>query len=389
MSRRQVILLAALAGTAVLAALAPATASAHPLGNFTTNQLVQVRFNERDVQLSYVLDQAEIPTFQQLQRYDSDGSGKLEPGEREPLIDSLLAEVSDGLLVQAEGRELSLEGPEAVRLGFPPGQGGLNLTRLEAGFEAELPADTAAVEVSNEAFGDRTGWRAIQALPGRGTDVRSSVPATDPTDRLRSYPRDLLQSPPDDRLAGFELGPGTGTVSAPDGPAGGEPTQDRAGDGFADALASGETEGWLLLTLLAAAFGWGALHALSPGHGKAMVAGYLAGSRGTPRHALALGLTITATHTVSVFALGLIVLSASELILPERVYPWLSVASGLLVAAGSRCARQTSAKRATTTTTGTTTPRTLATTANRSARAGCWGSASREGSSPARQPWSS
>jgi ABC-type nickel/cobalt efflux system permease component RcnA len=108
---------------------------------------------------------------------------------------------------------------------------------------------------------------------------------------------------------------------------------DRAGDGFASTLASGDTHGLLILVLLATAFGWGALHALSPGHGKAMVAGYLAGSRAAPRHAFALGATVTATHTASVFALGAITLAASEFIVPERLYPWLGVVSGLMVVA--------------------------------------------------------
>jgi nickel/cobalt transporter (NicO) family protein len=333
--RRRGAILAFGAMGAMVAALAlmPAAASAHPLGNFTTNQLVQVRFGEREAQLSYVLDQAEIPSFQQLQRYDDDGSGAIEAAERQPLLDDLLSEVRAGLELRAGGGEVKLGAPEAVELSFPPGQGGLGLTRLELGFRAPLPDGAGEVEVANDAFAERTGWRAIHVLPGEGTDVRSSVPATDPTDRLAAYPRDLLESPPDERVARFELAPGTGSVTAPEGLGGSEPTEERSGDGFADALAGGDTDGLLILLLLGAAFGWGALHALSPGHGKAMVAGYLAGTRGTPRHALALGLTITATHTAAVFALGLVVLSASELILPEQVYPWLGVASGLMVVA--------------------------------------------------------
>jgi ABC-type nickel/cobalt efflux system permease component RcnA len=161
--------------------------------------------------------------------------------------------------------------------------------------------------------------------------VRSSVPATDPTGGLRSYPQNLLSSPPSERRGSFEVTPGSGRVSAPPGPAGGPATGERSLDGFADALAGADTHGLLIVFLLAAAFGWGALHALSPGHGKAMVAGYLVGARGTPRHAAILGLMVTATHTVSVFALGLITLAASQYILPEQLYPWLGVLSGLLV----------------------------------------------------------
>ena len=120
-------------------------------------------------------------------------------------------------------------------------------------------------------------------------------------------------------------------MTAPPGLSGGEVTTNRALDGFANALAGGNTHGLLIVFLLAAAFGWGALHALSPGHGKTMVAGYLVGARGTPRHAAILGLMVTATHTVSVFALGLVTLAASQYILPEQLYPWLGVLSGLLV----------------------------------------------------------
>ena len=88
----------------------------------------------------------------------------------------------------------------------------------------------------------------------------------------------------------------------------------------------------IVLSLLLAAF-WGAAHALTPGHGKAIVAGYLVGSRGRPRHAVALGLIVTATHTIGVFALGLVTLALSAFLVPEQLYPWLTLASGLLVVA--------------------------------------------------------
>jgi ABC-type nickel/cobalt efflux system permease component RcnA len=89
----------------------------------------------------------------------------------------------------------------------------------------------------------------------------------------------------------------------------------------------------VLVLLLLAAFAWGALHALSPGHGKSMVAAYLVGTRGTARHALALGATVTIAHTAGVFALGVVTLALSQYVLPEDLYPWLTLASGLLVVA--------------------------------------------------------
>jgi nickel/cobalt transporter (NicO) family protein len=90
---------------------------------------------------------------------------------------------------------------------------------------------------------------------------------------------------------------------------------------------------WSLLVAIAGAFIWGAMHALSPGHGKTIVGAYLAGSRATPLHALFLGLTTTITHTTGVFVLGLIALFASHFIVPEQLYPWLSLLSGLMVVA--------------------------------------------------------
>jgi nickel/cobalt transporter (NicO) family protein len=89
----------------------------------------------------------------------------------------------------------------------------------------------------------------------------------------------------------------------------------------------------VILASLGAAFFWGMAHALSPGHGKTIVAAYLVGRRGTPWHAAALGVIVTATHTIGVFALGLVTLALSQFIVPEQLYPWLNLVSGVLVIA--------------------------------------------------------
>jgi ABC-type nickel/cobalt efflux system permease component RcnA len=92
----------------------------------------------------------------------------------------------------------------------------------------------------------------------------------------------------------------------------------------------------MILAGMLVAFGLGAVHALSPGHGKTIVAAYLVGSRGTVRHAALLGFTVTFTHTISVFVLGLGVLFFQEYVVPERVIPILGALSGLaVVAAGA------------------------------------------------------
>jgi ABC-type nickel/cobalt efflux system permease component RcnA len=89
----------------------------------------------------------------------------------------------------------------------------------------------------------------------------------------------------------------------------------------------------MLLFAAVVAASLGALHALEPGHGKTVVAAYLVGSRGTAWHAVLLGLIVTASHTAGVYALGGVILYASRHVVPERLYPWLGVGSGVVIAA--------------------------------------------------------
>jgi nickel/cobalt transporter (NicO) family protein len=319
--------------TAVVIAALPSVAAAHPLGNFSVNHLSQVRVSKGAAELHYILDQAEVPTFQEVQRFDADGSGAIDGPERASLLKRKLGEIASGLQLFADGRGVPLGQPRVATLEFPPGQGGLATARVEATFDVELSPGVRRLELEDDTYGDRVGWKAIQVVPGEGVDVTSSVPATDPTDGLRAYPEDLLESPLEQRSASFTVSEGTGEVTAPTGPDGGPATTNRALDGFAATLTSADTGGLLIVFLLAAAFGWGALHALSPGHGKAMVAGYLVGARGTARHAVILGATVTVTHTFTVFALGLVTLLASQYLLPEDLYAWLGVVSGAMVVA--------------------------------------------------------
>jgi ABC-type nickel/cobalt efflux system permease component RcnA len=150
---------------------------------------------------------------------------------------------------------------------------------------------------------------------------------------LRAYPRSLLDSPLDTTSVRVGLRPAAGPDVAP-GLSRGRSLEapDRVADGsFASLVGRDHLGALVILASLGAALFWGAAHALSPGHGKTIVTAYLVGQRGTPRHAALLGLIVTVTHTIGVFALGLVTLGLSQLIVPERLYPWLNLASGLLV----------------------------------------------------------
>jgi nickel/cobalt exporter len=312
------LLLAPALALAALALAAPG-AMAHPLGNFSINHLSKVKVSSDRVEVRYILDQAEIPTFQE--RDESRGE----------VLAAKRTEVVGGLSLRVDGRDVPLELAPGGELTLPKGQGGLQTTRLELSLSAAVDGPRR-VELRDETFADRVGWKAIVAEPGKGTTVRTTAPSGDPTNGLRRYPDDLLDSPLDRRSAALSVEPGDGTLVAPR--AEGErtvATRDASGEGFAAVFDDAAAGQGVLALLLLAAFGWGALHALSPGHGKAMVAAYLIGTRGTARHAVALGATVTVTHTIGVFALGLVTLLLSQYILPEDLYPWLNLVSGLLV----------------------------------------------------------
>ena len=102
-------------------------------------------------------------------------------------------------------------------------------------------------------------------------------------------------------------------------------------DYLSQLLQRGDLSPAVLLAGMAAAFVLGAMHALSPGHGKTIVAAYLVGTHGTLRHAMLLGATVTFTHTISVFALGFVTLFLSRYIMPDQIVPVLGVISGVSI----------------------------------------------------------
>ena len=314
------LLLLALVAAAVLAFAAPG-AQAHPLGNFSINHLSKVSISADRVDVRYILDQAEIPTVQERNV------------PRAELLERKLAEVERGLALTVDGREAALRQVGEPRLSFPPGAGGLDTTRLEVQLRAAVESPRR-VRLADTSFEDRVGWRAIVAAPGDDTAVRTQTPSGDPTNGLRRYPDDLLNSPLDRREASFSVTAGDGMLVAPRAEGSEQVSTSRTGgDGFAGLFERAAAGEGVLFVLLLAAFGWGAVHALSPGHGKAMVAAYLVGTKGKPRHAVALGATVTIAHTIGVFLLGFVTLGLSQYVLPEDLYPWLNLISGALVVA--------------------------------------------------------
>jgi nickel/cobalt transporter (NicO) family protein len=299
--RSLLVLLAALAALA-----APAAAAAHPLGNFTVNRFSRVEVSGPRLYVRYVLDLAEIPTFQ---------AGRIDAR-------AYASRIARGAELRVDGRRAPLV-PLRTALAHPPGAGGLPTTRLETILRGPLLQGPSRIAYRDGNYRDRIGWKEIV--------VGARTPST--SHELRSYPKSLLQSPLDTTSVSAELEPAAGRDVVPALHRGRSlEAPDRIADGgFASLVGRDHLSALVILASLGAALFWGAAHALSPGHGKTIVTAYLVGQRGTPRHAALLGLIVTVTHTLGVFALGLVTLALSQFIVPERLYPWLNLASGLLV----------------------------------------------------------
>jgi nickel/cobalt exporter len=315
-------------------------AEAHPLGNFTINHYSRLEFVDETVRIIYVLDLAEIPTFQQMDRLDADGDAKLSEAEAAAYLDAELPALLEGLHLEVGEEALALR-VLSRSAAFVPGQGGLPTLRIEANLLADLPEDWedhGAGYYTDRNYEDRLGWREIVIKGGPGISIkRSTAPTADVSNELGSYPQDMLSSPLDHRRASFTLVSGDGRTAGDAAGRAAESIRTGNNGGVTDRVASLTSTGRLspaviVISMLAALF-WGAAHAFTPGHGKAVVAAYLIGARGTVRHAALLGLTVTLTHTAGVFALGAVTLYLSRYVLPEALYPWLNVVSGLLVVA--------------------------------------------------------
>jgi nickel/cobalt transporter (NicO) family protein len=345
---RGAALLAALAGLVVLGA--PAAALAHPLGNFTINHFAALRVAPDRISLDIVIDRAEIPAFQEQQRLDLDGDGILAPAELEPEREAACVNLAASIVLTADGAALA---PVATAAGLAvgPGTGGLPTMRLVCEYEAALPTSTAApttIAFEDRSFAERIGWREIVVVAD-GVTIDGAA-GTDPagrgvSDRLAAYPTDLLSQPLDIRSISFRVAPGGSSVprwTAPDAqPLGSEPVS--AGTdtvpsipgvpgGITEDLAAlidiPDLDPVAILVALAVAFGLGVVHAISPGHGKTIMAAYLVGGRGSTRQAVGLGLAVAVSHTLGVLALAVITLVASSILPPERLYPILGLASG-------------------------------------------------------------
>jgi ABC-type nickel/cobalt efflux system permease component RcnA len=353
--------------------LISATSSAHPMGNFSINHYAKIKIDQGSIEIRYLIDMAEIPTFQGIRQFNITPKAD-DPGASR-YLDRQGQLLTEGILLESDGRVVRLDAI-SHQITFSDGAGGLPTMKIGLVFRGKLDVTAGVHRLSyiDSNFPGRAGWQEIVVLGDGVAILDSSAPGTDRSQELTNYSSDGLNSPPQqlsvsvgyrtslletERSAAAVIGTAhrapqrqqrpaaitLSNLSHPHSSPRGVVASTVAPLSFASHAQNtprsrvtelismqGKLGLWVLFSAALIAAGLGALHALEPGHGKTIVAAYLVGSRGTARHAVLLGIVVTAAHTAGVYLLGAVTLYASRYIIPEQLYPWLGAISGMSVA---------------------------------------------------------
>ena len=313
-----------LVAVAAFALALAAPAGAHPLGNFTINHLTELTFAHGRAALHYVLDMAEIPTYQAMRAATPDGTmtaAQLDAWARaqaQTLLPELELRAGDAPLT------LTLDTTAARTR---PGAGGLPLIYLTLDAHAAIPAGSREITYRDATFAGRIGWRDVVVAP-----------ASEPTHELLAYPNALLGSPRGLTGVSVTLASDGHRLAVVDAPAVEDVSAAGAGPAIvrsnqlSDMLAKGTSDWSFVLLTLLVAIALGALHALEPGHGKTLLAISLVGARATAKQAAILAASLTVAHTIGVLALGVAISLLKGYFVPETIYPWITLVSGIAIA---------------------------------------------------------
>lgn len=336
-----------LVAAACLAAPSRADTVASLLGNFTINQYCGLNLTQDALAVHYVVIYGQLPALRELHDADTNGDGVTSQEERDAYVAKLVPGIAEQLALTLDGVALPLHATRWSST-LPTEQGGFSL-RIDVDLSAALPAaagNSRRLDFANENYQGRMGWHEIvvdsapgvsvfdtnaynTSLTGELRDALQALPAAGPLDE-RSVHLRAANGPAPPGAA--RLGPRASSLAhAAPGMSDDGGWLSRETVALVKAISAPRLQPRVALLALLGALLLGAVHALSPGHGKTIVGAYLIGSRGTPRHAAFLGFTVTVTHTIGVFVLGFATLYASRYIVPERLFPILSLVSALLV----------------------------------------------------------
>jgi ABC-type nickel/cobalt efflux system permease component RcnA len=319
-----IVRLRVLGSTMLLLCALALPAAAHPLGNFTINHLTKLKFDGTRASVHYVLDMAEIPTYQAMRDVTPDG--KMDAAQIASWAQTEAATIVPQLKLAAGGTAVPLA-LDRASAHTRPGAGGLPTMYLTVDAHGTLPSGARALTYADETFPGRLGWHDVVVLP-----------ATEPTSELQLYPSALIGSPRATTNVNIALAADghavAQAVSTDDAAAGSgaPPVSAARSNQLSDMLARGTSDWGFVLLTFAVAIALGALHALEPGHGKTLLAISLVGARATVKQAGILAASLTVAHTIGVLALGVAINLFKGYFVPESIYPWITLGSGLVIA---------------------------------------------------------
>jgi len=334
---------------------------AHLGGTGSVDQVARITREGNKLVIVFELDMAEFPSQELRKKFDRMRDLRIDANEEKRGLRTLSREVQRGLVLALNGHPLRMKLKGRPVLETVDRTTGAVPLKVRFRFEAVLPDgfNGGTFTFKNNLYADRIGFVRAHLDPGEGFIARGDEKVAAEVEKfeqlnaiivdgkVKELPRG--KTPPRIKemvwevLAGEEPSPQPGEkeaeTPAPEeakAPAAEEATtpvfSDKASRTFWEFFQDfNQLSTWVIFGFIGLAFVYGMSHALMPGHGKAITAAFLVGNRGTIKDAILLGVTVTCTHTVAVFALGLAAEVATYTIRRDRVIWWLELVSAFLI----------------------------------------------------------
>jgi nickel/cobalt exporter len=314
-------------------------ASAHPAGFTSINRYVGVECNPQgNLHIAYLIDFAELPSYSEFERLDANKDGNVSPEEQRAYLDARVPPLVAAWKIDIDGARASVA-VIGSSLDVREGERGMSILRVAAEVTASraVPLEPGAREVhvhaADIAFSDRSGWREMAAADSPDAVVIAGI--KEDSSAALAYATNPAAGPPRIDQADFTF---RLTASSPPAATGASRTErpvvvDARLAELSSAMRRASGSWTFSATALGIALLLGALHALSPGHGKALAGAYLVGNRARPSQALVFGATVTASHTALVFLVGGMAVAIERTIGSDRLLRGLEVLSAAAVLA--------------------------------------------------------
>jgi ABC-type nickel/cobalt efflux system permease component RcnA len=181
-------------GIALALFLVSRSAFAHPMGNFSVNHYGKIKVGQSSVEILYLVDMAEIPTYQEMRQFPITTTPD-DPGDMH-YLDGQSTRLKEGLTLEIDGQNVGLD-TVSRQMTFAGGAGGLPTMKLSFVFRGKFAASGAhKLSYADNNYPGHAGWKEIVVIGDGSTILGSTAPDVDRSQELTDYSTDLLNSPP-------------------------------------------------------------------------------------------------------------------------------------------------------------------------------------------------